>query len=231
MKKNLIISVTFVTAVLLLIFLGLYVFRSPMDIKITEKNYDAVVEKIRKNASKDDYEKVQAVILLAQLASTGENEAPIKIMEGKSFKEMIKKIKHNAEESEQKQELQKSVEKEKQKIRNTYIKSLEWNWEVAKDASNPYIKVLNVTMKAKNTKDVDIEAFEANIGMYDKLDNEIASIDVKCTKKLPKNAEADFNWTVSEMDNLDAVTAMSKENGDIYFEFKPTKLLVGGKEL
>ena len=86
-------------------------------------------------------------------------------------------------------------------------------------------------MTAKNEKNIDIDAFEGKIGMYHKLNNKIATIDVKCTDKFPKNAEADFSWTVSEMDEYEAVDAMNKESGDVSFEFIPTKILIGEKEL
>ena len=69
-----------------------------MNTKVTRKNYDNVIERIRKNSSKDDYQKVQAVIAMAELASLGDNEDKIDYLEGKSFNQMIKKIQKNLEE-------------------------------------------------------------------------------------------------------------------------------------
>lgn len=78
--------------ILSFVVLAFKLLTNPMNTKVTRKNYDNVIERIRKNSSKDDYQKVQAVIAMAELASLGDNEDKIDYLEGKSFNQMIKKI-------------------------------------------------------------------------------------------------------------------------------------------
>lgn len=78
--------------ILSFVVLAFKLLTNPMNTKVTRKNYDNVIERIRKNSSKDDYQKVQAVIAMAELASLGDNKDKINYLEGKSFNQMIKRI-------------------------------------------------------------------------------------------------------------------------------------------
>ena len=108
--------------ILSFVVLAFKLLTNPMNIKVTRKNYDNVIERIRKNSSKDDYQKVQAVIAMAELVSLGDNEDKIDYLEGKSFNQMIKKIQKNLEEENKEAEQQKIISAEKQKIRDEYLK-------------------------------------------------------------------------------------------------------------
>ena len=100
--------------ILSFVVLAFKLLTNPMNTKVTRKNYDNVIERIRKNSSKDDYQKVQAVIAMAELASLGDNEDKIDYLEGKSFNQMIKKIQKNLEEENKEAEQQKIISAEKQ---------------------------------------------------------------------------------------------------------------------
>lgn len=93
--------------ILSFVVLAFKLLTNPMNTKVTRKNYDNVIERIRKNSSKDDYQKVQAVIAMAELASLGDNKDKIDYLEGKSFNQMIKKIQKNLEEENKEAEQQK----------------------------------------------------------------------------------------------------------------------------
>ena len=99
--------------ILSFVVLAFKLLTNPMNIKVTRKNYDNVIERIRKNSSKDDYQKVQAVIAMAELVSLGDNEDKIDYLEGKSFNQMIKKIQKNLEEENTEAEQQKIISAEK----------------------------------------------------------------------------------------------------------------------
>ena len=165
-KKNfcIVIIVLFIITVAILIS---SIILNPMNAKITRKNYDNVVEKIRKNASKDDYEKVQAVIAMAEMASWGEDKDKIDLLEGKSFNKMIKTIQKNIEQGKKEIEYQKSIAKEKSKIRDEYFEVLSWSYDIIK--IDQFEKGVKIYLEAKNKKNVDIEAFEGVLIVKDKL--------------------------------------------------------------
>lgn len=159
-----------------------------MNTKITRKNYDNVIEKIRKHSSKENYEKVQAVTAMAEMASWGEDKDKIDIIEGKSFNQMIKTIQKNIEQEEKEAEEQKAISAKKQKIRDEYLKFDNYTWEVK---TVNYQNRLVITVEIENLKNVDIEAFEGVINISDKLDNNLGDFKIKNTKVIPKKAKAD----------------------------------------
>ena len=206
--------------ILSFVVLAFKLLTNPMNTKVTRKNYDNVIERIRKNSSKDDYQKVQAVIAMAELASLGDNEDKIDYLEGKSFNQMIKKIQKNLEEENKEAEQQKINSAEKQKIRDGYLKFDNYTWEVK---TSNYQSNLIITAEIENLKDIDIEAFEGIISISDKLD--------KNTKIIPKKAKADIDMTFYEDEYYSEIKAISRQSGDLYFSFTPTKLIVDGNEI
>ena len=230
-KKNfcIVIIVLFIITVAILIS---SIILNPMNAKITRKNYDNVVEKIRKNASKDDYEKVQAVIAMAEMASWGEDKDKIDLLEGKSFNKMIKTIQKNIEQGKKEIEYQKSIAKEKSKIRDEYFEVLSWSYDIIK--IDQFEKGVKIYLEARNKKNVDIEAFEGVLIVKDKLNNVILESKLTANIEFPKNSEEVFNWTISEIDNYTGVREISKFNGrgqDLTFYFDLEKIIVNGKEI
>ena len=226
-KKNfrIAIIVLFIITVAILIS---SIILNPMNAKITRKNYDNVVEKIRKNASKDDYEKVQAVIAMAEMASWGEDKDKIDILEGKSFNQAIKTIQKNIEQEEKETKQQKSINAEKQKIRDGYLKFDNYTWEIK---NNNYQENLIITVEMENLKNVDIDAFEGVINISDKLNNTLGNFNIKNTTVIPKKAKADIDMTFYSDEYYSEIKAISRQNGDLYFSFTPTKLIINGKEI
>ena len=212
--------------ILSFVVLAFKLLTNPMNIKVTRKNYDNVIERIRKNSSKDDYQKVQAVIAMAELVSLGDNEDKIDYLEGKSFNQMIKKIQKNLEEENKEAEQQKIISAEKQKIRDEYLKFDNYTWEVK---TSNYQSNLIITAEIENLKDIDIEAFEGIISISDKLDNNLG--DFKNTKIIPKKAKADIDITFYEDEYYSEIKDISRQSGDLYFSFTPTKLIVDGNEI
>ena len=206
--------------ILSFVVLAFKLLTNPMNIKVTRKNYDNVIERIRKNSSKDDYQKVQAVIAMAELVSLGDNEDKIDYLEGKSFNQMIKKIQKNLEEE--------NKEAEQQKIRDEYLKFDNYTWEVK---TSNYQSNLIITAEIENLKDIDIEAFEGIISISDKLDNNLGDFKIKNTKIIPKKAKADIDITFYEDEYYSEIKDISRQSGDLYFSFTPTKLIVDGNEI
>lgn len=223
--------ISYVICSLLIISFAILTFKlltNPMNTKVTRKNYENVIERIRKNSSKDDYEKVQAVIAMAELASLGSNEDKLDYIEGKSFNQMIKKIQKNLQEEKREAEQQKAISAEKQKIRDGYLNFDNYTWEVK---TLNYQSNLIITAEIENLKDVDIEAFEGIISISDKLDNILGNFKIKNTKIIPKNAKADIDMTFYEDEYYSEIKAISRQNGDLYFSFTPTRLIVKGNEI
>ena len=214
--------------ILSFVVLAFKLLTNPMNTKVTRKNYDNVIERIRKNSSKDDYQKVQAVIAMAELASLGDNEDKIDYLEGKSFNQMIKRIQKNLEEENKEAEQQKIISAEKQKIRDEYLKFDNYTWEVK---TSNYQSNLIITAEIENLKDIDIEAFEGIISISDKLDNNLGDFKIKNTKIIPKKAKADIDMTFYEDEYYSEIKVISRQSGDLYFSFTPTKLIVDGNEI
>ena len=189
--KNWKIIVYIICSLLILLFLifAIKTFTNPMNTKITRKNYDNVIEKIRKHSSKENYEKVQAVIAMAEMASWGED---------------------------------------KDKIRDEYLKFDNYTWEVK---TVNYQNRLIITVEIENLKNVDIEAFEGVINISDKLDNNLGDFKIKNTKVIPKKAKADVDITFYDDEYYTEIKTISRQNGDLYFSFTPTKLIVNGQEI
>lgn len=205
---------------------------NPMNTKITKSNYYSVLEKVRKKATKDDFEKVQAIITMSELASLGGNENSLDYLEGKSFNQMIKQITKNLEEQEKDIVIQKNIAKEKSKIRKKYIEVISWSYDIIN--IKPYEKGIKIYLEAKNKKNIDIEAFEGILTVKDKLGNSLLETTLTCNINFPKNSEEVFNWTVSEMDDYNAVKDISQFDGKgdaLTFYFDITKLIVDGNEI
>ncbi len=228
--KNWKIIVYIICSLLILLFLifAIKTFTNPMNTKITRKNYDNVIKKIRKHSSKENYEKVQAVIAMAEMASWGEDKDKIDIIEGKSFNQMIKTIQKNIEQEEKEAEEQKAISAEKQKIRDEYLKFDNYTWEVK---TVNYQNRLIITVEIENLKNVDIEAFEGVINISDKLDNNLGDFKIKNTKVISKKAKADVDITFYHDEYYTEIKTISRQNGDLYFSFTPTKLIVNGQEI
>lgn len=228
--KNWKIIIYIICSLLILLFLifAIKIFTNPMNTKITRKNYDNVIEKIRKHSSKENYEKVQAVIAMAEMASWGEDKDKIDIIEGKSFNQMIKTIQKNIEQEEKETEEQKAISAEKQKIRDEYLKFDNYTWEVK---TVNYQNRLIITVEIENLKNVDIEAFEGVINISDKLDNNLGDFKIKNTKVIPKKAKADVDMTFYDDEYYTEIKTINRQNGDLYFSFTPTKLIVNGQEI
>lgn len=225
--KKLVISLSTLLIILILLFV-ISILTNPMNTKITRKNYENVVETIRKNSTKESYEKVQAVIAMAEMASWGEDKDKIDIIEGKSFNQMIKTIQKNIEQENKEAEEQKAISAEKQKIREKYLKFDNYTWEVK---TVNYQSRLIITVEIENLKNVDIEAFEGIINISDKLDNTLGDFEIKNTKVIPKKAKADVNMTFYDDEYYTEIKTISRQNGDLYFSFTPTKLIVNGQEI
>ncbi len=223
--------ISYIICSLLIISFAILTFKlltNPMNTKVTRKNYENVIERIRKNSSKDDYEKVQAVIAMAELASLDSNEDKLDYIEGKSFNQMIKKIQKNLQEEKKEAEQQKAISAEKQKIRDGYLNFDNYTWEVK---TLNYQSNLIITAEIENLKDVDIETFEGIISISDKLDNILGNFKIKNTKIIPKNAKADIDMTFYEDEYYSEIKAISRQSGDLYFSFTPTRLIVKGNEI
>ena len=139
---------------------------------------------------------------------------------------MIKKIQKNLEEENKEAEQQKIISAEKQKIRDGYLKFDNYTWEVK--TSNYQSKI--ITAEIENLKDIDIEAFEGIISISDKLDNNLGDFKIKNTKIIPKKAKADIDMTFYEDEYYSEIKAISRQSGDLYFSFTPTKLIVDGNK-
>lgn len=229
--KKLVISLSALLIILILLFV-ISILTNPMNTKITRKNYDNVVEKIRKNSSKENYEKVQAVIAMAEMASWGEDKDKIDIIEGKSFNQMIKTIQKNIEQEEKEAEQQKAVAIEKQKIREQYFEVRSWSYDIVN--IHPYEKGVKIYLEAENKKNIDIDAFEGILTVKDKLGNIVLETKLTCNINFPKKSEEVFNWTLSEIDYYSAVKDISQFNGKdgaLTFYFDISKLIVNGQEI
>jgi hypothetical protein len=221
-KKISYFSIILVVSVFSILLLVQTIFKNPMDIEITSKNYDSIVEKIRKHSSKADYEKAQAIISLSKFASLAGKE-PINRLEGKSFNQLATEMKEKAQ-KEQEESLQKAaIENEKLNIRKSVLNSIKWQKENRSDYYTNYV-FIGVTLK--NFKNKNIDAFEAEIGVYDKLKNKLATLYMKSTDKLPKNSTQVFSKGYSTIDFSNNIQEIyNTKSQDLYFEFKPTKIL------
>ena len=218
--KNNVIKVCTIFLMIFLVSCG----ENPMDTKITKENYEKVVEKIRKKASKEDYEKTEAIISLSKIASMGGDH--IALIEGKSFNEIIINM-QEAQEREEERRLQKARrEAKKAEILGKYLESINWEKSTytGKYGFNKSV-VIKVLIKNKTNKNID--AFEGVINIFDKLKNQLASLGVKSTSSLKKNSQENVGWKFSTIDYENKMEEIYNTKAeDLYFEFKPTKVLL-----
>ncbi len=144
------------------------------------------------------------------------------------FNQMIKTIQKNIEQEEKEAEEQKAISAEKQKIRDEYLKFDNYTWEVK---TVNYQNRLIITVEIENLKNIDIEAFEGVINISDKLDNNLGDFKIKNTKVIPKKAKADVDITFYDDEYYTEIKTIRRQNGDLYFSFTPTKLIVNGQEI
>ncbi|MDD0851616.1 hypothetical protein HBN50_00860 [Halobacteriovorax sp. GB3] len=204
----------------------------PMNTKITKENYKKVLEGVRKNTDEKTYEKVQAIVKLAEFAKLGGKD-PIDFLEGKSFNEHLNYFKHKAEEEQVrlKQEELKALQvakaaEDKIKERSQYLKTLSWIKKKSKDKYGFNKKVV-VGIHMQNMKNKDIDAFEGTIYIYDKLNNQLAKLGVKSTDVIKAGSKSNLTWvfpTIDFSNNMKEVYETSP--GSLKFRFEPSKILL-----
>lgn len=192
-----------------------------MDKKITKENYDSLLEEIRKNASEDDWKKVQGIVMLAKMGRIA-GKSEMDILEGKSFNEIIENFKKKNEEE---LKAAKDEEDKSQQLAQLF-EVIEWSKATKTDRYEISRSVI-LSLKLKNKMDKSMDAFEGSILVYDKLKNKLGEFHIKETQTLAAGAERKLSYDIPTIDFQNNVKEIYATNGsDLRFQFKPSKVLL-----
>ncbi|WP_413612428.1 hypothetical protein [Bdellovibrio sp. HCB-110] len=193
----------------------------PMDKKITKDNYNELLEDIRKNASEEDWKKVQAITMMAKMGSLA-GKTEMELLEGKSFNQIIDNIKKK---NEADLKAAKDEEDKAEQLAQLF-EVIEWRKSNKTDAYGITQSVI-LSLKLKNKMDKEMDAFEGSILVYDKLQNKLGEFLIKDTELLAAGAERKLSFNFSTIDFKNNVKEIYATNGkDLRFRFKPTRVLL-----